>query len=87
MDVDKLSMSPGETPACPCLPLQGSLGLSEVCHGWPPDGLILGAVSLVIMVVLPLDGLGFAPVGVQEGRRSEAGLVCGHTLLRLTSLG
>lgn len=43
-------------------------------------------LSLVIVAVLSLDDLGFVPAGVQENTREEAGLVCGHTLLNLTSL-
>lgn len=43
-------------------------------------------LSLVIMAVLSLDDLRFAPAGVQEKRREEVGLVCGHTFLNLTSL-
>lgn len=43
-------------------------------------------LSLVIMALLSLDDLRFAPAGVQEKRREEAGLVCGHTFLNLTSL-
>lgn len=41
-------------------------------------------VSLVVMAVISPDGLGLTLAVVPEGGEKAAGLVCGHTLLRLT---